>query len=239
MQKASAAPSACHPGQRARLTHWAPDLGSGGESLLRPGVGVVGAREVPVREAAHPVPVHPGLLAATPKRCSPEPDDLVTERADLVDVAGHGVVREMPAHDGAEPASLLLDGPVAARHQRGLDLLELSRLAFLDRPSPDREVPVPPLRAEVREAEELERLRLAKTTLARRWAANRPNSISRVFSAFSSRPNLARRCSRSVQNRSASSRCSNPTTASSANRTMTTSPCACRVLHWWAHRSNT
>jgi putative transposase len=35
--------------QRARLTHWAPDLGSGGESLVGPGVGVVDSRDPPVR----------------------------------------------------------------------------------------------------------------------------------------------------------------------------------------------
>ena len=59
-------------------------------------------------------------------------------------------------------------------------------------------------------------------------AAYRPNSISRVFSAFSSRVNFASLPRRSAQNRSASSRYSNPTTKSSAKRTITTSPRACR-----------
>jgi hypothetical protein len=45
------------------------------------------------------------------------------------------------------------------------EVLELGRLAFLDRSPPDREVPVPPLRAIVREAEEIERLGLSETTL--------------------------------------------------------------------------
>src|SRR5438067_8836647 len=71
----------------------------------------------------------------------------------------------MPAHNRTEPASLFLDGPVTASHQRGLDLLELRRLAFLDRPASHREVSVPALRAIVREAEEIERLRFPKTTL--------------------------------------------------------------------------
>jgi putative transposase len=62
--------------------------------------------------------------------------------------------------------------------------------------------------------------------------ACRPNSISRVFSAFSSRPNFASLPRSSAQNRSASSRYSNPTTKSSAQRTMIMSPCACRDLHW-------
>ncbi len=73
----------------------------------------------------------------------------------------------------------------------------------------------------------------------RRSAANRPNSISRVLPSCSSRPKLANRSRSSDQNRSASSRCSKPTTKSSANRTTITSPRARRRLHWWTHRSNT
>jgi hypothetical protein len=128
-------------------------------------MGVAGAREIPISEAAHSLPVHPGLLATAPQRCSPEPDDLVAEGGHLVDVAGHRVVREMSAHDRTQPASLFLDGSVAASHQRGLDLLELGGLAFLDRSTPDREMPVPPLRAVVREAEEAERLGATEATL--------------------------------------------------------------------------
>ena len=47
-------------------------------------------------------------------------------------------------------------------------------------------------------------------------AANGPNSISRVLSGCSSSPNLANRCRKSARNRSASARCWNPTTKSSA-----------------------
>jgi hypothetical protein len=75
----------------------------------------------------------------------------------------------------------------------------------------------------------------------RAWfeAANRPNSISRVLSGCSSSPNFANRSRSPARNLSASSRYSNPTMKSSAQRTMITSPRACRFLHQSAHRSKT
>ena len=60
-------------------------------------------------------------------------------------------------------------------------------------------------------------------------AAYRPNSISRVLSGCSSSANLQNRSRKSSWNRSASEWCSNPITMSSAKRTMTTSPRACRL----------
>ena len=109
----------------------------------------------------------------------------------------------MSAHDGAKPASLFLDGPVAASHQRGLDLLELGRLAFLDRSPPDREVSVPPLRAVMHEARKSNVSGFPRPRSARCWAANRPKRIRRVFSSLSASPNLVRRCCRSRAKRSA------------------------------------
>src|SRR5271154_28597 len=67
--------------------------------------------------------------------------------------------------------------------------------------------------------------------------ARRPNSISRVFSGCSSNPKRVNRSRSSARNRSASTRCSNPTTKSSAKRTTMTSPRACFCLHRWTHRS--
>src|SRR5881628_1969494 len=78
--------------QRALLTHWAPDLGAGVESLIGPGVRDAGGREPSLRVAAHPLPVEAVALAAAPKRPVPVPHELVTESHYLVDVAGHGVV---------------------------------------------------------------------------------------------------------------------------------------------------
>src|SRR6059036_3110191 len=100
--------------QRALLTHWAPDLGAGVESLVGPGVRDAGGREPSVRVAAHPLPVEAVSLAAAPERPVPVPHELVAEGHDLVDVAGHGVVGEVSSHHAREPASLCFEGPMAS-----------------------------------------------------------------------------------------------------------------------------
>ena len=140
-----------------------------------------------------------------------------------------------PRWPATGPARGWADAGVASA---GFDLLELGPHPLRDRDPPHPEAPVPCLPADVREAEEVERLRLTPARAPVR-AACRPNSISRVLSGCSSSPNFANRSRRSARNRSASSRCSNPTMKSSANRTMITSPCAWRVLHQSAHRSRT
>ena len=66
----------------------------------------------------------------------------------------------------------------------------------------------------------------ARPRFRRLGAAKRPNSMRRVLSGCSSRLNFANRSRRSLRNRFASLRCWNPTTKSSANLTMITSPCA-------------
>ena len=70
-------------------------------------------------------------------------------------------------------------------------------------------------------------------------SARRPNSMRRVLSGCSVRPNRAKRSRSSVRKRSASARCSNPTTKSSAKRTTTTAPRACVRRHRWTQRSKT
>jgi len=65
--------------QRALLTHWAPDLGAGVESLVGPGMRDAGGRQPSLRVAAHPLPGEAVSLAAAPERPVPEPHDLVAE----------------------------------------------------------------------------------------------------------------------------------------------------------------
>src|SRR6266508_3484339 len=108
--------------QRALLTHWAPDLGSGVKALIGPGMGIAGGREPPIRVAAHLLPVHAVSLAAAPQRPVPVPYGLVADGRHLVDVARDRVVGEVASHHRPEPASLCLDGPVAALHQQDLGL---------------------------------------------------------------------------------------------------------------------
>ena len=136
----------------------------------------------------------------------------------------------MASQHAGQPASLLGDGLVpASLAARSLTSRSLARIRFVIVMRLSQNRPVPGLRADVREAQEVERLRLARDPAPARFrAAYRPNSISRVLSGCSSSPNFANRSRSSARNRSASSRARNPTMKSSANRTMITSPCACR-----------
>ena len=192
-------------------------------------------------EAVHPLPVHTAALAAAPECSMPMPCDLVAEGRHRFDVAGHGVVGEMSSHHACQPAPLLGDGLMPAPPQLVLDLLELRPHPFCDRDAPQPEPPVPGLPADMREAQEIERLRLPDRPAAeRRWAANRPNSISRVLSGMQLQPELREPLAQIVQEPlGVTPGARNPTTKSSANRTMITSPRACRLLHCSAHRSKT
>ena len=69
--------------------------------------------------------------------------------------ARHGVVGHVPAHHAGQPAALHWDGLMHALPELAVDRLQL-------RPHPfrDRDPPVPGLPADVREAQEIERLRL-------------------------------------------------------------------------------
>ena len=187
------------------------------------------------------VPVDPGFLAAAPQRlaasaCLPGRGRPLTA---LV-VAGHSIIGHVPAHHAGQPAALLRNGQMHAPPELVFDHFQLGPHPFRDRDAPDPEPPALGGRADMRETQEIERLRLARAPcLPGRRAASRPNSISRVLPGCNSSPNFANLPRSSARNRSASSRCSNPTMKSSANRTMITSPRAWRFLHQSAHRSRT
>src|SRR5664279_341307 len=96
--------------QRALLVHWAPTLGAGVESDVRPGMRDAGGREPPRFEPAHPVPGQAVALAPAPQRPTPVPRNLLAECRHGVDVAGNRVVGDVSAHHAAQPVSLLGDG---------------------------------------------------------------------------------------------------------------------------------
>ena len=106
----------------------------------------------------------------------PVPDDPSAEGVERLDVVGHRVVVVVPAQDAGEPASLLGDRAMHAPPHLGLDRVSFARTRFLlvTRFSLNR--PVPGLRADVRETQKLERLRLTEPTrlaLGRRTARTR------------------------------------------------------------------
>jgi hypothetical protein len=85
----------------------------------------LGRRQPARGDRRHSFPTHPPLLAATPKRPLRVPGDVVNEGRNRPRVRRHGVIREIPAHDLAEPASLLRHRHMEQAIERLLDLDEL------------------------------------------------------------------------------------------------------------------
>src|ERR1700730_18950698 len=87
-----------HRSKRAGLRHWAPASGTNVEAHTGPGMHDAGARKPSFSKPVHALPVEAMALAAAPQRPVPVPDDLVPEGLHRFDVAGHGVVNEVPSH---------------------------------------------------------------------------------------------------------------------------------------------
>src|SRR5512135_739846 len=151
-----------HRSQRAGLPHWAPGLDTNVKSRIRPRMHDLGRREPSVRKAGHAFPIQAGALAAAPKRLMPVPGRLEPESVDRLNVAGHGVVAEVSPDHRAEPPALLGDGQMHAPPALGLDLVQLCPQPLRVGDALELKAPVPGLPANVREAKELERLRLSK-----------------------------------------------------------------------------
>jgi hypothetical protein len=86
--------------------------------------------------------------------------DLGAEGRDRIGVAGHGEVGEVSVHHASQPLPLQGDGFVPASLELFFDLTQLGPHSLLDRGAPDPEPSALGRRAQVREAEEVERLGL-------------------------------------------------------------------------------
>ena len=84
----------------------------------------------PSCEAIHPLPGEPVALAAAPERLEPEPCHLRPEGRHRVDVAGHGVVGEVPSHHACQPSPLFGDGLMPASPESVFDLCSFARIRF-------------------------------------------------------------------------------------------------------------
>ena len=115
------------------------------------------------------------------------------ERIQAAMVAGHSMVVEPPLHHGPQPRPSSASGRCMQRRSCCLISCSLARSRLAIDCALDRKRPFPGLPAEMREAQEVERLRLPLAPPSRRSAAKRPNSIRRVFSGCSSRPNFSQR----------------------------------------------
>ena len=96
-----------------------------GEAALGPRMKDFGRRQPFARQSGHPFPGRVVLLAAPPKRASPEVDDMVAECADAAGVGGRGVVVEPALDHRAEPFALSSQRLMHAFSQAFFDLLEL------------------------------------------------------------------------------------------------------------------
>src|SRR2546421_1107281 len=88
------------------------------------------------------------------------PGRLVAESLHRVDVAGHGVISLVPTHHSRQPPPLLRNGLMPTTHELVLDLAQLRPHPLRDGDTPQPEPPVPRLPADMRKAQEVERLRL-------------------------------------------------------------------------------
>ena len=157
-----------------------------------------------VGEAAHPLPVHSASLATAPKGASPVLCDAVTERRDRLAVVGHGVIGAVPTHHARSHCPCSAIGRCRRRISSVLTSRSFARNRFLlvircslNHPALDFALMcVNPRNSNVSGLG-------ARAPLDSR-AANRPNSISRVFPGCSPRPNSANRSRSAAQNRSAS-----------------------------------
>src|SRR5262249_58837705 len=109
----------------------------------------------------------PGTAFLTPasQDAAPDPSDQGTEPIQAGAVAGYGVIVEPSLDNCSQPPAHVGHREVHATHELGFDRLQLRAHALGDRLSLDRKRSLPRRPAVVREAEEVERFRLAQTTL--------------------------------------------------------------------------
>jgi hypothetical protein len=136
-----------------------------------------GRRQPAVNEPPHPVPPYAAVLASPRERAMPEAADLEPKDVQRVAVRGHTVIADVPADHRAHPCADCRDGVVHAPSEVGFHRVQLRLQARTNRLPPHRETSVAPLRpADVREAEEVERLRLPESA--------RPPVLGRIGAKF-------------------------------------------------------
>jgi hypothetical protein len=144
-----------------------------------------------VGQFGHPCPRDPSLLAASSKRAPPQVGDVVSEDGHCPSIRRHRVIVEVAVDHKPQPLSLIRNWLVHAPPQLLFYHLELRSHAVSPGFPFDLELARASFPADEGEAQEVEGLRFAEP--ARRSAANRPNSINRVFSGCSDSANFPSR----------------------------------------------
>src|SRR5215831_2639496 len=146
---------------RIRLPPRVPD----GEALVGPRMGDARPGEPTTGERGDPRPCRAILLAAPPKRAQPQARDMIAERDQGLRVGRHRVIGEEPAHHLAQPTSLLIRREVQPSSQPIPDRRQPRAHPVSARLPLQQEEPASAASTDVREAEKVERLRLALATL--------------------------------------------------------------------------
>src|SRR5437773_3403158 len=119
-----------------------------------------------VNETPHTIPQDAPVLASPRQRAMPEPPYLEPKDPQRRCVHGHPVVPDVSTHDRLQPSALFKDGYVHAPPKLGFHLVQLRLQPFAYRLPQHREHSVASLlRANVRKAEKVERLRLPFSSL--------------------------------------------------------------------------
>jgi hypothetical protein len=186
-----------HRAGRAGLLHPAPTLGGDEQALVGPGLTDAGRREPLRRQACPTTNREPSLLAPTAEALPPSPGHGVTEGREGRSVSRYPIVAVVPEQDHAQVGSLFRDGLVEAAAEFVSDLFQLRLPPFSHRLPQHRELPLPGIPADVREAEEVEGQGLPVPAIASVLLREAAELDQAVSLGCSSRPNLAKRSRRS------------------------------------------
>jgi hypothetical protein len=165
-------------------------------------------------QKVHAGPREPMRLAAIEESPPPESSHPFPKDTQAIQISRHRVVVEVASHDRLEPLTRLRHRVVHTPAKLLLDLLALIRLPLVLRFTVKYPFCVVPLMCVKPRKSNVSGL--PSPLRFRRSSAYRPNSIRRVLSGWSSKPNFCSRFWRSSRKRSASGWYWKPRTLSSA-----------------------
>src|SRR5467141_2161004 len=154
-----------HGSGRAALPH--PALALGNDAHAAQGIGMTDRRQrQPASdETPHAIPEDAAVLAPPRQRAMPIPADSEPKNRQRRLVHGHSVVAKVSTHNRPQPLALCGDGFVHSSLKLGFHLIQLRLQPFPDRLPQHREPSIAPLlHADMRKAQEVERLRFPFST---------------------------------------------------------------------------
>src|SRR5258707_7722956 len=154
-----------HGSGRADFPHPALALGNDAHAAQRIGMTDDRHRQPAVDEAPHAIPKVATVLTAPRQRAMPEPSHLEPKDPQRSLVQGHSVVPDVPTHHRLQPLAHFGDGFGHASLKFGFHLVQLRLQPLAYRLPQHREPSIAPLlHADVRKAQEVERLRFPFST---------------------------------------------------------------------------